>query len=65
MDDRVCDEIFQRIDDRQIAQLLILAFRKANRYQTDPAFEQIVMKQDPGEGLSELLHQEIKAIQEQ
>ena len=36
MDDRVCDEIFLRIDDTQTAQLLILAFRKANRYQIDP-----------------------------
>ena len=38
-DDQVCDEIFSRIDDRHTAQLLILAFRKANRYQVDPAFE--------------------------
>lgn len=44
MDDQVCDEIFQRIEDRQTAQLLILAFRKANRYPIDPTFESNVMR---------------------
>lgn len=44
MDDQVCDEFFKRIEDRMTAQLLILAFRKANRYPIDPMFEYNVMR---------------------
>ena len=47
-DDQVCDEIFNRIEDRQTAQLLILAFRKANRYPVDAVFEQNTVRQDGG-----------------
>ena len=64
MDDRVCDEIYQRIDDRLTAQLLILAFRKANRYQVDQTFEQSVMKQEPSDGLALIVHQVMKSMQD-
>ena len=51
-EDQVCDEIFKRIEDSNTAQLLILAFRKANNYPVDPAWEEGVMKQEPAENLA-------------
>lgn len=56
MDDRVCDEIWLRIEDRPTAQLLIHAFRKANRYQVDPTFDTGIMKLVPSEGISIRIH---------
>ena len=39
MDDQVCNEIWFRIEDKSLAQYLILLFRKANRYPIEAVIE--------------------------
>jgi len=50
-DDKVCEEFYNKIDDRPTALLCILAFRRANRYPIDLAWEQSVLKQEPSDSL--------------
>jgi hypothetical protein len=52
-DDQVCDEIHQRIDEKHTAMLLILAFRKANRYVMLADWEQAVMRLKAEDPLAE------------
>ena len=59
-EDQVCDEIFKRIDDSNTAQLLILAFRKANNYPVDPSWEEGVLRQEPAENLAKQIYMVLK-----
>lgn len=52
--------IFEKIDERSTAILLIYLFRKANRYPIDPAWEQTILATEPEEGLGTYLHNQIK-----
>lgn len=61
-DDQVCDEIFNRIEDKHTAQLLILAFRKANRYVVDQNFENSVLKTEPNDNLAIQVSKQLKSI---
>jgi len=44
LDDKVCDEIFARIEDKTVAQLLVLLFRKGNMYPVEAQTEQAILR---------------------